>query len=230
MGAGGIGNPAALALATAGGMRFLLADDDAVEAGNLHRQILYTKEDIGRPKVEALAAALRSVRADLEIAPVGRALPETVTELVARADVVLDGTDNFASRFLLADACFLGRRPIVHAAAVRWTGTVTVVSATGAPCYRCFFEEPPEDGAPDCESAGVIGPLCGVVGGVAAGEVLRLLGGDEGGIATLTTFDAKTARFRRLHVAKRPGCPLCGASPSISSIDRRRYTAPSRAR
>ena len=226
VGAGGIGNPAALALALAGTVRVVIADEDEIEASNLHRQIAYTDADIGRPKTEALAEALRKLVPTVEVTRTGRILPETIAAALSEVAVVLDGTDNFATRFLIADACALAQKPVVHAAAVRWTGTVTVVGAGARPCYRCFFEDLPPGDAPDCASAGVIGPLCGVVGGVAADEVLRLVAGDESGLATITRFDAKSARFRRTKFAARRGCPLCGERPTIDDLARSRYVAP----
>lgn len=226
VGAGGIGNPAALALAHAGGCRLLIADEDEIEASNLHRQIAYTDADIGRPKTEALAAALVAQVPTAAVARTGRALPETIAAVLPDVAVVLDGTDNFATRFLLADACALAGKPVVHAAAVRWTGTVTVVGGEARPCYRCFFEDVPTGDAPDCASAGIIGPLCGVVGGLAADEVLRLLAGDHAGVGTLTRFDAKTGRFRRTSFAARASCPLCGDRRTIADLARERYVSP----
>lgn len=232
VGAGGIGNPAALALWAAGVGRLLVADDDDVEATNLHRQVLYTDTDIGTPKTSAFAQRLAewpTTPVAQRIESMGRVLPETVFAALESVDVVLDGTDNFATRFLLADACHLAARPvpIVHAAAVRWTGTVTTVAAGGHPCYRCFFEDLPSGNAPDCSTAGVIGPLCGVVGGLAANEVLRILSGDRSGLGSLIRFDAKRATFRRTTFAARPDCPLCGRAPSIHDVARARYIAPS---
>jgi molybdopterin/thiamine biosynthesis adenylyltransferase len=228
VGAGGIGNPAALALWSAGVGRLVIADDDDVEASNLHRQILYTDADIGGPKTAAFARRLGEqpgASATQRVETMGRALPETLLTALETVDVVLDGTDNFATRFLLADACHLAPRPVpvVHAAAVRWTGTVTVVAAGGLPCYRCFFEDLPTGNAPDCASAGVVGPLCGVIGGLAANEVLRLLAGDPAASGSIIRFDAKRALFRRTSFRPRPDCPLCGAQPSIHTLTRSRY-------
>lgn len=226
VGAGGIGNPAALVLAETGRVRLLIADDDEIEASNLHRQIVYTDTDIGRPKTGALLEALARRSPGLSLAETGRALPETIAALLPAIAVVLDGTDNFATRFLLADACALAGKPVVHAAAVRWSGTVTVVGGAARPCYRCFFEDLPSGDVPDCASAGVVGPLCGVVGGVAADEVLRLLAGDQSGVGTITRFDAKTGRFRRTSFTARRACPLCGDRPAIRDLARDRYLAP----
>ncbi len=181
VGAGGIGNPAALALAAAGAGLVRVLDDDLVEGPNLHRQVLFGEGDVGRSKAEALADAVRARVPGARVEPVlARALPETALGLVREVDVVLDGTDNFASRFLLADAAFLAGRPVVHAASVRWEGTCFVSAAGGRPCYRCLFEDLPEGPAPDCASAGVVGPVCGVIGGVAADAALRVGGGRSG--------------------------------------------------
>ena len=228
VGAGGIGAPAAWALAEAGVARLLVLDVDAVELSNLHRQILFDDDALGEPKVEALARALRRVSKGLEVTTIaGRALPETAGELVGRASVVLDATDNFASRFLLADAAHLAGVPIVHAAAVRWQGTCFVGGGPrGRPCYRCLFEDLPEGPAPDCAGAGVVGPVCGVIGGVAADAVLSLLGADDRLLGSIASFDGKAARFRRVPVRPRPSCPLCGEAPAIRDLDRARYLGP----
>ncbi|HEY4122358.1 MAG TPA: ThiF family adenylyltransferase, partial [Byssovorax sp.] len=174
VGAGGIGAPAALALALGGVRALTVVDDDRVELTNLHRQILFTEADVGRDKVDAFADALAARAPDLSIERVrGRALPHTTGAIVDGAAVVIDATDNFASRFLLADACRLAGVPVVHAAAVRLVATVMASRGDGAPCYRCLFEDLPSGDAPDCATAGVVGPVCGVAGALAADRALR---------------------------------------------------------
>jgi molybdopterin/thiamine biosynthesis adenylyltransferase len=140
---------------------------------------------------------------------------------------VIDATDNFAARFLLADVCHLAGIPVVHAAAVRLIASVGAFSPEGAPCYRCLFEDLPSGEAPDCASAGVLGPVCGVAGALGANLALRRLreGTDPGG--QLLTYDARTDRLRSLRVPRRRDCPLCGESPSILSVDAARYEGPS---
>jgi adenylyltransferase/sulfurtransferase len=225
VGAGGIGAPAAIAL-IAGGVRALrVADDDRVERSNLHRQILFGDGDVGRPKLDAFAAALARRAPDVTVElHRGRALPHTVNAIIAGASVVIDATDNFASRFLLADACALAGVPVVHAAAVRWSATVMAVAPRGRPCYRCLFEDLPEGDAPDCASAGVVGPVCGVAGALAADRALRVLAGDASAYGEIATYDGRRDVLRAVPVRARPGCALCDAR-SITDLDTSRYLA-----
>jgi adenylyltransferase/sulfurtransferase len=226
VGAGGIGNPAALALAASGRADLCVLDDDLVEGPNLHRQVLFGEHDVGRPKAVALADTLTARFPGVRVEPVlGRALPETALELVRGADVVLDGTDNFASRFLIADAALLAGRPVVHAASVRWEGTCFAAGPRGGPCYRCLFEDLPDGPAPDCASAGVVGAVCGVMGGVAADFALRLGAGEAGLYGAVVSLDGRRGELRRITVGARPSCPLCGAGASIRSLERERYVA-----
>jgi molybdopterin/thiamine biosynthesis adenylyltransferase len=226
VGAGGIGAPAAIALAAALVPALRVADDDRVELSNLHRQILFSDADVGRPKLEAFAEALRrrfpATAVELHR---GRALPGTAAALVAGAAVVIDATDNFASRFLLADACALAGVPVIHAAAVRWTATVMAVSARGGPCYRCLFEDVPGEGAPDCATAGVVGPVCGVAGALAADRALRILAGDASAYGTIVTYDGLRDALRGVPVRARRGCPLCGDARTVTDLDPGRYQA-----
>jgi adenylyltransferase/sulfurtransferase len=227
IGAGGIGAPAAIALIAAGVRRLTVVDDDTVEVSNLHRQILFTAADVGRSKLDAFADALAQRAPDLVVTRVpGRALPLTVAAIVAHAAVVIDATDNFASRFLLADACALAKVPVVHAAAVRWHATVLAVAASGRPCYRCLFEDVPRGDAPDCATAGVLGPICGVAGAVAADRALRVLAGDASAYGHIVTYDGRRDALRSVPVPARPGCPLCGPAPAIHGILASRYLAP----
>lgn len=154
---------------------------------------------------------------------VGRALPATALELVANAHAVIDATDNFPSRFLLADACHLAGVPVVHAAAVRWVGTVVSTAPRGRPCYRCLFEDLPAS-APDCQTAGIIGPVCGVVGGIAAEMALAAARGETRLFGRIATFDGRKDELRLVEMAKRPECPLCGVEASIHDLAETRYT------
>jgi molybdopterin/thiamine biosynthesis adenylyltransferase len=227
VGAGGIGAPVGLALAAAGLRRLRVADDDRVERSNLHRQILFGDADVGRPKLDAFAAELARRHPGIEIElHRGRARPDSAAALVAGASLVVDATDNFPTRFLLADACALAGVPVVHAAAVRWTATVMAVAPGGAPCYRCLFEDVPGPGAPDCATAGVVGPVCGVSGAIAADRALRILAGDASAYGSIVTYDGKRDRLRSVAVPARAACPLCGDARSIRDLEPGRYVAP----
>lgn len=226
VGAGGIGAPAGIALAAAGVPRLRVVDDDRVEVTNLHRQILFSEADVGRPKLEAFVDALarRSPGTVVEPRP-GRFLPETAMDLLEGVAVVVDATDNFASRFLMADACRIAEVPVVHAAAVRWRATVIAAAGRGRPCYRCLFEDLPEGPAPDCATAGVVGPVCGVAGAIAADRALAILRGDAAAFGSVVTYDGLRDLLRAVPVAPRAGCPLCGPERSITSILASRYVA-----
>ena len=226
VGAGGIGAPAALALAAGGARAIRVVDDDRVELTNLHRQILFSEADVGRPKLEAFAAALgrRSPGVRIEPRP-GRFLPATAAGLLEGVAVVVDATDNFASRFLIADACHLAAVPVVHAAAIRWRATVMAAPPAGRPCYRCLFEDLPAGPAPDCATAGVVGPVCGVAGALAADRALAVLAGRAPPYGLIATYDGRTDRLRAIAVPPRAGCPLCGDAATIASLDAARYVA-----
>jgi len=224
VGTGGVGAPCALALAEAGVGTLVLADEDRVEMANLHRQLLFDENDIGQSKLDAAKRALERRRPDLSVELFrGRALPATAYDLARNVDAVVDATDNFASRFLLADACRLAEKPVVHAAAIRWIGTVVSTGPRGAPCYRCLFEDLPET-APDCATAGIVGPVCGVVGGIAAEMVLAAALGDARLSGRVATFDGRTDELRLLPVSPRDDCVLCGRAPTIVDLVETRYT------
>lgn len=224
VGMGGLGCPAAVALARAGVGTIGLADDDVVDASNLHRQILFREEDVGAPKVEAAASALLRIAPDLRIERhATRMLPRNAVELAVRYDVVVEGSDNFPTKFLAADACRIAKRMLVHGGAVRWHGTALAVGPNGGPCYRCLFEDVPRGAdAPNCAEAGVVGPVVGIVAAVQADLAISFLtGADVAG--TLFTFDGKTLASRRRRLARRADCPLCGDARSIQRIDAARY-------
>jgi adenylyltransferase/sulfurtransferase len=240
VGIGGLGCPAAWVLARAGVGTIGIADDDVVDGTNLHRQILFTQADVGAPKLEAARRALAAMAPDVEVRlhPT-RLLPHNAVDLVARYDVVLEGSDNFATKFLTADACAIARIPVVHAAAVRWIGTALAVGARGRPCYRCLFEDLPSGDAPNCAEAGVMGPVVGVVAAAQADLALALLDQDSttrpqsGGRAlgarvegVLVTYDGRADAFRRRTIPARANCPLCGDAPRIRTIEPDTYLAP----
>ncbi len=228
VGLGGLGCPALSVLARVPELELWLCDDDVVELSNLHRQTLYGDADVGRDKLEAAQAALilGGVAPERLVAVRSRLLPENARELVRQVDVVLEGADNFATKFLAADAAHLEARPIVHGAAVRWVATAWAVAATGAPCYRCLFEDVPPGAQEGCAEAGVMGPVVGFCGAVMADLALRVLSGDATAFGSLYTYDGRRDHLRPVPASPRSNCPLCGSLPSITDITESRYTAP----
>jgi molybdopterin/thiamine biosynthesis adenylyltransferase len=228
IGAGGLGCPAALALVRAGVGRVALADDDEVDVTNLHRQILYGDEDVGTDKLDAALRALGRIARPWQKLEARRTrlLPENAQALVDGFDVVLEGADNFGTKFLAADACRLAGRPLVHGAAVRFRATVWSVGPVGRPCYRCLFEDvPPAEAGETCAEAGVMGPVVGLAGALMADLALSVLAGTPR-FGRLFAYDGLTDRLREVPVASRPDCPLCGPQATISRIDGVCYTAP----
>jgi molybdopterin/thiamine biosynthesis adenylyltransferase len=231
VGLGGLGCPAALALVRAGVGELVLCDDDVVDEGNLHRQILYGPEQVGADKLDAarvsLASSARRSGTVLRLQR-QRFLPENARELVRGVDLVMEGADNFATKFLVADACFLESRPAVHGAGIRWVGTAWAVSAAGRPCYRCLFEDVPVGPQANCDSAGVMGPVVGIVGALMAELALRTLcrRPAEG---ELWSVNGKTETLRRVPISAREGCPLCGSAGSIRDTHEARYLPGTRA-
>jgi len=224
VGVGGLGCPAALALARGGVGTLVLCDDDVVDGSNLHRQILFDESAIGKPKLELAAAALRARVPAVRIEPVAtRFLPENALALLREIDVVVEGSDNFPTKFLVADACALAGVPVVHGAAVRWHGTALAVGAAGGPCYRCLFEDIPHEHVANCAEAGVLGPVVGVVGALQADLALRVHDGGEP-IGTLETYDGRADRLRTHRVPARSTCELCGTR-ELRVIERSRYVA-----
>ncbi|MFY2764888.1 molybdopterin-synthase adenylyltransferase MoeB [Arenimonas sp. MALMAid1274] len=216
VGAGGLGSPAAYYLAAAGVGQLILADDDVVDRSNLQRQILHTDARIGQRKVDSARIALSALnpRLDIRTEPV-RVTADNVAALVAPADVVVDGADNFPVRYLLSDACVQLAKPLVYGAVHRFEGQVSVFDAGRrrgtAPCYRCLFPEPPApEDAPNCAEAGVLGVLPGVIGLLQATEALKLLLGLGDSLAgRLLHFDALAMKFRETRLAPDPACPVC---------------------
>jgi adenylyltransferase/sulfurtransferase len=219
VGAGGLGSPAALYLAAAGVGRLGLVDFDRVDASNLQRQVLYDTADVGRPKLEAAAERIRALNPDVEVRAFDAKLSSAnARDILAGFDVVLDGTDTFPSRYLTSDLCVWLEKPLVYGSVMRFEGQVSVFDARRGPCYRCLFPEPPPpELAPNCAEAGVLGVLPGVIGLLQATESLKLLLGiGEPLIGRLLVYDALGMEFRRFGVPKDPGCPVCGANPSIT--------------
>jgi len=214
VGLGGLGSPAAVYLATSGVGELVLNDFDRVDATNLQRQILYGEADIGRAKTQAAADTL--ARFDHRVRSVlvpERLQGEKLTELVAGCDVVLDGSDNFGTRFAVNAACVETSTPLVSGAALRYEGQLAVFrpDLEGAPCYRCLYGEA-DEGMEDCRNNGVLAPLVGVIGSLMAVEAIKLLVGlGADSVGRVLLFDARTLRWRELALRRDPNCPVCGA-------------------
>lgn len=219
IGMGGVGCPAAMALARAqtqireagGGVVLRLVDDDRVDVSNLHRQVLFLDEDAGRSKVSAAAQRLSEDWPGIAVEPRSARFDESTADaLLDGVDVVIDGSDNFPSRFAVNDACVEAGVPLVHAAVLGWSGQVLTFDpgARGRGCYRCLFEAPPPaDAVPTCARAGVLGPVAGVIGALAAAEALRLLVGRPPLHAqTLLTYESRADAFRSVRFNRRPDC------------------------
>ncbi|MFB1065977.1 ThiF family adenylyltransferase [Natrinema sp. H-ect4] len=235
VGAGGLGSPAIQYLAAAGVGRLGIVDDDVVERSNLQRQIVHGDADVGRPKVESAADYVDQLNPDIDVEThETRVTAATVGSLVAEYDIVLDASDNFATRYLLNDHCVLTETPLFHGAIYRFEGQITSFTndrsgdgrgdadgdETSPPCYRCIFPEAPEPGTvPDCATTGVLGVLPGTVGCIQATEVVKYLleKGDllEG---RLLLYDAMDMTFEEVPVQPNPACPVCGDDPEIESV------------
>lgn len=221
VGAGGLGSPVALYLAAAGVGTIGLVDFDEVDATNLQRQILYGVSDLGRPKTEAATARLADLNPYVSVVRHdGRLTRESALDVVAGYDVVVDGTDNFPTRYLVNDACVLLGKPYVYGSILRFEGQVSVFWGERGPCYRCLFREPPPPGlVPSCAEGGVLGVLPGIIGTLQALEALKLiLGRGETLVGRLVLFDALAFQFRELKLRKAADCPICGEHPTITEL------------
>jgi molybdopterin-synthase adenylyltransferase len=228
IGAGGLGAPALLYLAAAGVGTLGVIDDDAVSLSNLQRQVIHATPDIGRPKVDSAAAAIARLNPHVAVKPHAVRLDAgNALEIVAGYDIVADGSDNFASRYLVSDACYLAGKPLVTAAVGIFDGTLTTIRAHERgkdgrpnPTYRCLFPEPPPAGTvPACAEAGILGALTGVVGSLVALEVIReIVGFGEGLVGRLLMIDTRAMRFETLSYAWDPANPLSGEKPTIKDL------------
>jgi len=221
VGAGGLGSPISLYLAAAGVGTLGMVDFDIVDASNLQRQIIHGTSDVGRLKLDSATERLREVNPHVEIErhPV-RLSSENALEIVRSYDIVVDGTDNFPTRYLVNDACVLTGRPYVYGSVFRFEGQNAVFAARGGPCYRCLFAEPPPPGlVPSCAEGGVMGVVPGIVGTIQAMEAIKLLLGiGDPLIGRLLIFDALRMRFREMKLRRDPACPACGDDPTLKEL------------
>lgn len=221
VGAGGLGSPIALYLAAAGIGTLGIVEFDLVDVTNLQRQVLHGTPDVGRPKLDSAAARLADLNPHVVVERHAERLTSAnALDLLGRYDVIVDGSDNFPTRYLVNDACVLLGKPLVYGSIFRFDGQVSVFDAQRGPCYRCLYSEPPPPGlVPSCAEGGVLGVLPGIIGSLQALEVLKLvLGVGDPLVGRLVLFDALRLRFRELGLRKDPECPICGPAPTIRAL------------
>ena len=224
IGAGGLGSPAILYLAAAGVGTIGIVDFDVVDLSNLQRQVIHNTERVGTPKVESARKTVEMLNPDVKVITYNtRISKENVMDIIKDYDVVLDGTDNFPTRFLINDACYFAGKPLVSAAMLRFEGQVSVFDfrmKEQSPCYRCLFPEPPPPGlVPSCQEAGILGSIGGIMGCIQATEAIKLiLGIGEPLVGKLLIMDALSMDFRKVKLRKDPNCPLCGEKPVIKEL------------
>jgi len=221
IGCGGLGSPCAYYLAAAGIGKIGLVDSDKVEINNLQRQIVHFTKDIGRQKTESAKEKLESINPDVQITtyPI-RLTSKNIMEVIKEYDIVVDGSDNFPTRYLVNDACVMCNKPLSHAGILRFDGQATTIIPHNGPCYRCVFPNPPPPGmVPSCQEAGILGVVAGILGIIQATEVLKyILGKGELLIGKLLIFNALEMSFRKVNIHRNNNCPVCGDKPTITEL------------
>ncbi len=221
VGAGGLGSPVAMYLAAAGVGTLGIADFDVVDTTNLQRQVIHGTSDVGRPKLDSARDRIAEINPHVAVVPHAERLTSAnALDVVREYDVVVDGTDNFPTRYLLNDAGVLLGKPVVYGSILRWEGQASVFHAGHGPCYRCLFAEPPPPGlVPNCAEGGVLGVLPGIIGSIQACEAIKLLlGAGETLTGRLLIFDALRMRFREMRLRRDPACPACGENPTVRGL------------
>jgi adenylyltransferase/sulfurtransferase len=222
IGAGGLGSPIAMYLAAAGVGKLGILDFDSVDFSNLQRQIIHGTEDVGRPKTQSASETIKRINPNVEVVVYNtRISSENALDILRPHDIVVDGTDNFPTRYLTNDACVLLKKPNVYGSIFRFEGQASVFAPhLGGPCYRCLYPEPPPPGmVPSCAEGGVLGVLPGIVGTIQATEILKLaLGKGSSLIGRLLLFNALDMKFRELKLRRDPKCPVCGENPTITEL------------
>ncbi len=221
VGAGGLGCPAALYLAAAGVGTIGIVDGDVVDLSNLQRQIAHFSKDVGREKVESAAEKMTAINPDVRVKPLKMLLcADNIRSVIRDYDFVIDGTDNFPTKFLVNDACVMENIPFSHGGILRFDGQTMTVTPGKSACYRCSFRQPPPpDAVPTCSQAGVLGAIAGMLGTIQAAEALKYITG-VGTLLTdaLLTFNALEMNFRRIPLRRQDNCPLCGNNPTITEL------------
>ncbi len=221
IGAGGLGSPLALYLAAAGIGTLGVVDFDVVDESNLQRQIIHGTSDVGRPKMESAQDRIKDINPNVHVEAYEEALTsENALEIFKDFDIIVDGTDNFPTRYLVNDACVLLKKPNVYGSIFRFEGQASVFYAEEGPCYRCLYPEPPPPGlVPSCAEGGVLGILPGIIGTIQATETVKLiLGTGKPLIGRLLLYDALDMRFREMKLRKDPSCPICGENPTVTEL------------
>ena len=222
IGAGGLGAPAAMYLAAAGVGTIGIADCDSVELSNLQRQIIHTTDDVGKPKVQSAAETVKALNPDVTVRTYHEYVSsKNIAEMIADYDFIIDGADNFPTKFLINDACVLGRKPFCHAGILRFEGQLMTYVPEQGPCYRCIFgAPPPRDAVPSCREAGVIGAMAGVIGSMQALEAVKYITG-QGELLTgsMLIFDGLKMEWRKVRLPQKvEACPVCGEDPTITEL------------
>ena len=222
LGAGGLGSPALLYLAAAGVGTIGMADGDCVDMSNLQRQVIHNTSTVGKPKVFSAKESIERLNPDVKVEAIhGRLTEDNIREIIRGYDVLLDGSDNFPTRFLMNDAAFFENKPLISGSMFRFDGQVSIFNPNkGFPCYRCLYPEPPPKGlVPSCQEAGVLGALAGVIGVLQAVEAVKMLLGIGDTLeGHLMIFDALKMTFRKVRVRKDPECALCGENATIKEL------------
>lgn len=221
IGAGGLGSPCALYLASAGIGKIGIVDSDKVELNNLQRQILHSRKDVGRTKVESARDRLTGINEDVEVVSHNlRLTSKNILDVIKDYDMVVDGSDNFPTRYLVNDACVISKKPFVHSGIFRFDGQAMTILPGEGPCYRCLFPQPPPAGlVPSCQEAGVLGAVAGIMGTIQASEVLKyVLSLGDLLVGRLLVFNALDSSFRQVKVPRNAGCPVCGENPTVTKL------------
>ncbi|HJO48586.1 MAG TPA: molybdopterin-synthase adenylyltransferase MoeB [Candidatus Scalindua sp.] len=221
VGAGGLGSPAAFYLAAAGIGKIGIADNDNVDFSNLQRQILHSTKDVDYPKAQSAKETIEDLNPDVEVVPyTDRLNSDNIIDIIKDYDVILDGSDNFPTRYLVNDACVMLGKPLSHGAIFRFDGQATTIIPGEGPCYRCLYETPPPpDLVPSCQEAGVLGVIAGTIGVIQATEVIKLILG-KGDLLNgkLLLYDSLGMDFKKLKIQRNPDCPICSENPTIKEL------------
>jgi len=221
VGAGGLGSPAAFYLAAAGIGKIGIADNDNVDFSNLQRQILHSTKDVDYPKAQSAKETIEDLNPDVEVVPyTDRLNSDNIIDIIKDYDVILDGSDNFPTRYLVNDACVMLGKPLSHGAIFRFDGQATTIIPGEGPCYRCLYETPPPpDLVPSCQEAGVLGVIAGTIGVIQATEVIKLILG-KGDLLNgkLLLYDSLGMDFKKLKIQRNPDCPICSKNPTIKEL------------